>query len=358
VVASYDTVVRDNGLLATVVWDAVVIDEAQAIRNPETARSAAVFSLRRRRGFAMTGTPVENRLLDLWSIMNFVAPGHLGTSREFQSIYSEDSDGAALLEPLVSPLMLRRRVLEVAQDLPERIDIDVPLVLPPAEAKRYEELRLAALADYGPVGAMVAITRLRQYCGHPIALGEAYDDPDQFPKLERLLDICEEVFASGEKLIIFSAYTAVSDLIVSALRRRLSAWVDQMDGRDEMSLRQGIVDRFSALRGAAALVLNPKVAATGLNITAATHVVHYGLEWNPALEAQASARAWRRGQERPVTVHRLFFVRTVEEVMNDRLQQKQHLSDTAVVGVEGTEEDRRDALAALAVSPLQGVSNE
>jgi SNF2 family DNA or RNA helicase len=205
---------------------------------------------------------------------------------------------------------------------------------------------------------MVAITKLRQFCGHPLALGEPCDDADAFPKLERLLEICEEVFTSGEKVIIFSAFIAVSDLIVSTLRRRLGVWVDQMDGRDETAFRQDIVDRFTAVSGAAALVLNPRVAATGLNITAANHVIHYGLEWNPALEAQATARAWRRGQNRPVTVHRLFFAGTVEEAMNDRLQHKQDLSDTAVVGVEGTEKDRRDALAALSVSPLRGASDE
>lgn len=354
VLTSYDTIVRDNGLMATIKWDAVVLDEAQSIRNPETARAAAVFSLRRRRGFAITGTPIENRLLDLWSIMNFVAPGHLGSMREFQTAHSDDNEGAARLEPLVTPLMLRRRVMEVAKDLPERIDIDVPLLLPAADAAAYDRLRLDALEEYGSVGPMVAMTKLRQFCGHPLAAGLPYSDPDAFPKLERLLEICEEIFNSGEKVIIFSAYTAVSDLIVSTLRRRLNAWVDQMDGRVALDQRQLLVDRLTELPHCGALVLNPKVAATGLNITAATHVVHYGLEWNPALEAQASARAWRRGQDRPVTIHRLFFANTVEEVMNDRLQRKRDLSDLAVIGVEGTEDDRRDALAAISVSPVKG----
>lgn len=357
VITSYDTVVRDNGLLATVEWQAVVLDEAQAIRNPETARAAAVFSLRRRRGFAITGTPVENRLLDLWSIMNFVAPGHLGTLKEFRATYSDDRDGAVALEPMVTPLMLRRKVLDVAKDLPERIDIDVPLVLPQAEAEAYDALRVAALAEYGAIGPMVAMTKLRQFCGHPLAAGQPYEEPDAFPKMERLLEICEEVFASGEKVIIFSAFTAVSDLIVSTLRRTLGVWVDQLDGRVALDKRQPVIDSFTALEQPGALVLNPKVAGAGLNITAATHVIHYGLEWNPALEAQASARAWRRGQDRPVTIHRMFFVGTVEEVMNDRLQRKRDISDLAVVGVEGTDADQRDAIAALSVSPLGGSIN-
>ncbi len=356
VVTAYDTVVSDNGLLATVDWDAVILDEAQAIRNPGTARSAAVFSLRRKRGYAITGTPVENRLTDLWSIMNFVAPDYLATLGRFRTEYPDDSDGAKRLEPLVRPLMLRRRVAEVAQDLPDRIDIDVPLTMPKMEAEYYEILRRQALQDYGTAGPMVAITKLRQFCGHPLATGMAYPDPDAFPKLERLLTIAEEIFAAGDKVIIFSSFTQVSDLITSSLRRRLSAWVDQVDGRVATDKRQSVIDAFSAVSGAAALVLNPKVAGAGLNITAANHVVHYGLEWNPALEAQASARAWRRGQNRPVTIHRLFFVKTIEEVMNERLLAKSELSDVAVIGVEGSAKDTRDVLRALSVSPLTGAA--
>ena len=357
IVTSYDTVVRDNGLLATVEWEAVVLDEAQAIRNPGTARAAAVSSLRRARGFAITGTPVENRLLDLYSIISFVAPGHLGTQREFEETFKDDPEGGALLEPLVSPLMLRRRVAEVATDLPERIDIDVPLVMSKVDGALYDELRNEALRDFGSVGPLVAMTRLRQFCAHPAAAGLDYPDPHAFPKLARLLEIAEEVFAAGEKLIVFSAFTEVTDIIMAAIRRRLAVWADHLDGRVDMAARQGVVDAFSAVSGAAALILNPRVAGAGLNITAATHVIHYGLEWNPALEAQASARAWRRGQDRPVTIHRLFFADTVEEIMNERLMRKRGLAEAAVIGVEGTDDDRSDALAALSLSPSKGGRN-
>lgn len=354
VITAYDTVVRDVGLFGAAKWSAVVLDEAQAIRNPDTARAAAICSLNRERSYAVTGTPLENRLLDLWSVMSFVAPGHLGTRREFDSRFSDDEHGGAQLEPLISPLMLRRRVAEVAKDLPERIDVDVPLLMSEADARLYDELRQSALSEHGAVGPLVAMTKLRMFCAHPSAAGSDAGRAEDFPKLARLLEILEEIATSGEKAIVFCAFTEVSDLIAAAIRKHLGLWVDQLDGRVATERRQAVVDAFSAQNGSAALILNPRVGGAGLNITAATHVIHYGLEWNPALEAQASARAWRRGQDRPVTIHRLFFAGTVEEVMNDRLARKRALGEAAVVGIEGSEEDRRDALAALSISPMLG----
>lgn len=354
VITAYDTVVRDVGLFGAIKWSAVVLDEAQAIRNPDTARAAAISSLNRDRSYAVTGTPLENRLLDLWSVMSFVAPGHLGTRRDFDGRFSDDEHGGAQLEPLISPLMLRRRVAEVAKDLPERIDIDVPLLMSEADARLYDELRQRALAEHGAVGPLVAMTKLRMFCAHPSAAGVDAGRDEDFPKLARLLEIVEEIAASGEKAIVFCAFTEVSDLMTAAIRKRLRLWVDQLDGRVPIERRQSAVDAFSAQSASAVLILNPRVGGAGLNITAATHVIHYGLEWNPALEAQASARAWRRGQERPVTIHRLFFAGTVEEVMNDRLTRKRALGEAAVVGIEGSDEDRRDALAALSISPMLG----
>lgn len=354
VVTSYDTLVRDLGLLGTVKWRAVVLDEAQAIRNPDAKRTAAVWGLHRDRSFAMTGTPLENRLMDIWSIMNFVAPGYLGSRRDFDRRFGDSVDGAHSLEPLITPLMLRRRVRDVAKDLPPRIDVDVPLVMPQDAARSYEQLRLDALRDFGSMGPLVAMTKLRQFCAHPVSVGVDVQRPETFPKTARLLEIMEEIAESGEKAIVFSSYIAVSDILVEVMRRKLNLWVDIIDGRVPLDGRQGVIDAFSDVSGPACLVLNPKVGGAGLNITAASHVIHYGLEWNPALEAQASARAWRRGQTRPVTVHRLFFANTVEEVMNDRLSSKTALGDAAVLGVTGQKQDYEDALKALSLTPMTG----
>ncbi len=173
------------------------------------------------------------------------------------------------------------------------------------------------------------------------------------PKFARLLELLEEIFSIGEKTLIFSTYNKVADISIQNLRRRFShAFVDFIDGRVPVSERQQIVDRFTAHNGYGVLVLNPKAAGTGLNITAANHVIHYNPEWNPAVEDQASARAYRRKQTRPVTVHHLFFANTVEEVMVDRLHFKRGLAEGAATGHQG-EIDAADILRALAVSPIE-----
>ncbi|ENY82808.1 DEAD/DEAH box helicase [Sphingopyxis sp. MC1] len=353
VVTSYDNVVRDQSLLQMIEWGAVVIDEAQNIRNPDAIRTRSVKRLRRRSGIAVTGTPVENRLMDLWSIMDFVIPGYLGTSVEFERQFGDDHDGAASLEPFVSPVMLRRRVADVAQDLPDRIDIPQVVELDEAEARAYEAIRLRIAAEYGQAATLVSLTLLRQFCAHPMLLERAASgDPMDFSKFARLDELLAEIFALGEKAIIFTSYNRMSDIIQNHVRRRHGAFTGAIDGRLPIPERQPLLDRFSEIEGAAVLILNPRAGGAGLNITAANHVIHYNLEWNPALEDQASARAYRRGQERPVTVHRLFVADTVEEVVDERLTRKRGLQEAAVVGVEGAEEDYADVVAALDRSPI------
>jgi SNF2 family DNA or RNA helicase len=354
VVTSYDSAVRDNSLLNMVAWRAIILDEAQYIRNPDAQRTRAVKHLRREVGLAVTGTPVENRLLDLWSIMDFVLPGYLGDKASFEKHYTEDVDGAARLEPLVSPLMLRRRVAEVAQDLPARIDIPQVIELEEAEAGAYEAMRRDIADKYGSAATLVALTTLRQFCAHPALLDKVGgNDPMAFSKFRRLDEILEEIFSMGEKVIIFTSYTRMADMIAAHVRQRFRAFAGIIDGRLPIDERQTLIDQFGEVQGGAALVLNPKAGGTGLNITAANHVIHYNLEWNPALEDQASARAHRRGQELPVTVHRLFVADTVEDVVHDRMSRKRAISGTAVVGVEGRDEDYADIVGALSRSPVR-----
>lgn len=353
IVTSYDNAVRDQSLFLMIEWAAVVIDEAQYIRNPDAQRTRSVKRLRRKTGIAVTGTPVENRLLDLWSIMDFVLPGYLGTAAEFERHFGDDHDGALSLEPFVSPVLLRRRVADVATDLPERIDIPQVIELNDDEARRYDEIRQEIAAQYGQAATLVALTALRQFCAHPFLLDGVQGDPASFSKFKRLDDILGEVFARNEKAILFTSYNGMSDIIQNHIRRTYGVFCGGIDGRLPIPERQPLIDRFGQTPGAAALVLNPRAGGTGLNITAANHVIHYNLEWNPALEDQASARAYRRGQELPVTVHRLFCADTVEEVVDDRLTRKRAISSAAVVGVEGAEEDYQDVIAALGKSPLK-----
>lgn len=357
VVTSYDVVVGDNSLLNMIRWKVVVLDEAQFIRNPFAQRSKAVKHLQRDAGLAVTGTPIENRLLDVWSIMDFVFPGYLGDTKSFEKLFLNNADGAAQLEPLISPLMLRRRVAEVAQDLPPRIDIPQLLDLDESEAAVYEAERERIYAEYGSAATLVALTSLRRFCAHPSLMKGDVDtaDPMTFTKFRRLDEIVEEIFERGEKVLVFTSFTAMADIIARHVMKRFGAFAGVIDGRLPIEERQPMIDRFGSIRGGAALVLNPKAGGAGLNIVAANHVIHYNPEWNPALEDQASARAHRRGQELPVTVHRLLIADTIEDVVNDRLMRKRTLSNAAIIGIEGKDEDYGDIVAALSCSPSKQV---
>jgi SNF2 family DNA or RNA helicase len=354
VVTSYDTLIRDLSLFRQIQWNIVILDEAQAIKNSETKRASAAKRIPRRVGIAVTGTPVENRLSDLWSITDFALPGFLGELNAFEKSFSNDEHGASALGLLVSPILLRRRVADVASDLPERIYIPQALELTEAQAFEYEEIRRSAIAEYGQGATLVALTRLRMYCAHPRLLGNPDSDPSATSaKYARLTEILEEIHQNGEKVLIFTSFNDMSDLIVSDLTQRFGVPTDFIDGRTPIDERQNVIDRFSAISGSAVLVLNPRAAGTGLNITSANHVIHYNLEWNPAVEDQASARAHRRGQTLPVTVHRLFYVDTVEEIIDGRVSAKRLLSKRAVVGIDGSEDNLSDIAAALARSPVR-----
>ncbi|MGO1120432.1 DEAD/DEAH box helicase [Rhodovibrionaceae bacterium A322] len=359
VVTSYDTVVRDLSLLKMIDWSVVALDEAQNIKNPNAKRTVSVKQLPRSASLAITGTPIENRLTDLWSIMDFALPGYLGSLNEFSNMYDNDVDAAAGIEPLISPLMLRRRVAEVARDLPERIDIPEIIEFSEAEAQEYDRIRQAIVDEYGQTATLVSLTKLRQFCAHPCLLPdhETENLPEEFAKFARLLEITEEIMQCGDKAIIFTSYTNMADRIAAAVRDRFGAFAEVLDGRTPIDDRQPLIDSFSEEAGPGVLVLNPKAGGAGLNITAATHVIHYNLEWNPALEDQASARAHRRGQTRPVMVRRLICEGTVEEIVEDRVQRKRRISEAAVVGVSGADEEYADLMAALAQSPIRRESS-
>lgn len=352
VVTSYDVMVRDHSLLRQIEWTAVILDEAQAIKNPQAQRTRAAKRLRRQVSLAVTGTPLENRLTDLWSLTDFVVPGLLGDAAHFERTYVASPDGAGRVGALIAPLMLRRRVAAVATDLPPRLDIPQPLEMPSGEAAQYEHLRAEIEASTGSAMSLAALTRLRMLCTHPALVGMGGADPvAASQKYERLVEILEEVRDSGEKALVFTAYTGMIDLMLADLPLRLGVPSAAIDGRTAPEARQDVVDTFARTPGPGLLVLNPRAAGVGLNITAATHVIHYTLEWNPAVEDQASARAYRRGQTRPVTVHRLFYVSTVEEVIDQRLQRKRALAETAVTGTDGSADDYEDLLRAIRASP-------
>ncbi len=353
-ITSYETMVGDISLFRALSWNVVALDEAQNIKNPVARRTSRAKELPKRIGIAVTGTPVENRLKDLWSLCDFAIPGHLGTLSEFEKQFPDTEPGATELEPLVSAIMLRRRVRDVASDLPPRIDVPVALTLDARSVAAYEEIRQQAAANAPNAPGLAALVHLRMFCAHPWSAGklkEVSSPVDCSPKLERCFEILVEIFESKSKVILFTSFNETADLLAREIARRFIVPTWKINGSVPVAERQPTVDQFAQVSGGAALVLNPKAAGVGLNITAANHVVHYNLEWNPAVEDQASARAYRRGQSRPVTVHRLFYADTVEEVINDRMARKRSLAGHAVVGTEGIGDDLADILNALKRSP-------
>lgn len=356
VITSFDTAIRDESLLSGVQWNLLTLDEAQAIKNPEAQRTQAVKRIQRRVSIAVTGTPVENCLGDLWSISDFVLPGLLGTVDRFRAEFTDDINNASRLGPIVAPILLRRRVVDVAKDLPSKIEIPQPIAMSRELAELYEQIRKQTLAEYGPAAGIVATTKLRVLCTHPsLDQNWAIDPTYEMPKYKRLLELLDEVFDSDEKALVFTSYQGMSDLFLKDIPLRWpGGFFQYIDGRVPVSARQPTVDDFYAHKGFGALFLNPKAAGTGLNITTANHVIHYNPEWNPALTAQATARAYRRKQQRPVTIHHLFFVDSIEEVMIDRAEFKCQLAEGAITGHDG-DVDPSIILRALQISPLSNI---
>lgn len=326
VVTTYEMVRRDELFLSKYHFNLLVADEAQYIKNADSQRAVAIRSLKAHCKIAVTGTPLENSIEDLWAVIDFVYPGVLGTRNEFHTTYGQSDKGANQLAIATKPLILRRDPTEVEDELPTSIRIDIPIALP----RTLEELYLAVEASSSPVIALIG--QLRQVTSYAV---DDLRNPLQCEgsdggKFDYLLTVIPEIVQRAEKLLVFAPFkqtiSQIADVLLSELGIR---FVRIVDGRVEPSERQAILDQFSKFEGAAALVLNPRAAGVGLNIQAANHVFHFSPEWNPAVVDQATARSLRKGQAKTVFVHHLYFTDTVEEVMNDRLAAKRDLASVA-----------------------------
>lgn len=354
VVISYNTAVGDTALLSMIPWKLVVLDEAQNIKNPDSERTRYVKKIPRNKCIAVSGTPFENHVMDIWSLVDFIMPGLLGTQREYSEYISDDLYGADKIEPILSPMMIRRMVLDVASDLPEKVVIPQPIEMSDEESCRYEEYRKEASGQSETLG-LGALQKLRMFCTHPqLCDEELISDPYVCSiKYQRMCEILGEIIERNEKVILFTSYQKMFDILERDIPMRFDIPVMKINGNTPVEDRQDIVDHFNHYYGCMLLVLNPRTAGTGLNITAANHVIHYNLEWNPALEDQASARAYRRGQEKTVFVYRLFYKDTVEQIVNERIDRKREMAKAAIVGTDGKNENREDIISALNISPIK-----
>ena len=339
VVTTYGTVLRTPWMRKR-RWRSVVLDEAQAIKNPAAKQTRAVKAVSAGWKLALTGTPVENRLGDLWSLFDFLNPGLLGTAKEFQraakSMARDRKQGYAPLRRLLRPYVLRRLKTDrsIIADLPDKTEVTAFCALSRKQAALYErsvaEMR-KALEDEDGIkrrGVVLAfLTRFKQICNHPSQwLGDGDFDPAESGKFARLREICESVAARQDKALVFTQFRS--------LLPPLAAFLDRVFGRPGLVLhggtpvrkRPGIVRRFQEDERTPFLALSLKAGGVGLNLTAASHVIHFDRWWNPAVEDQASDRAYRIGQHRNVLVHKFVCRGTLEERIDAMIQDKRKLS--------------------------------
>lgn len=359
IVTSYATMRNDVALLTRVSWNIIALDEAQRVKNPEAGVASAVRQLKARCPVALTGTPFENRPMDLWSLMEFIQPGFLGTSSEFEETYSRrilNGDHVALedLKSSIKLFMMRRLKRDVRKQLPEKIEVEQPILMTRSEAREYSNLAQELRRNAKDKGISTQlVTPLRQLCCHPRLLDDMwYGDPVvECGKYQLLVNILANVVACGEKAIIFTSYRLMLDLLERDLPKRFGVPAYRIDGAVSICERQPKVDEFTSVAGPALMLLNPQAAGVGLNIVAANHIIHYNREWNPAVEDQASDRAYRIGQERSVTVHYLYYLQTIDELITQRLSQKRQLAAGLVTPTADKDEDRNAVLAALDLRP-------
>jgi len=347
VVTTYGLLRRDAGLLSSIDWSVAALDEAQNIKNAASATARAARTLRASHRFALTGTPVENRLAELWSILEFANPGLLGALETFRHEFAVpierygNNDAALRLRRIVGPFILRRLKSDptILQDLPPKNEMKVICTLTPEQATLYkavvdQELRhiegSEGMDRRGRVLALLMFTK--QICNHPAQyLGERGPLPKRSGKLARTTEMIEEAVAAGDKALVFTQFREMGDKLKEHFTENLGCEVLFLHGGTPKKVRDTMVRRFQEeVHGPRVFILSVKAGGTGLNLTAANHVFHYDRWWNPAVEDQATDRAYRIGQKRAVQVHKLVCAGTVEEKIDRLLEQKRELASKVV----------------------------
>jgi non-specific serine/threonine protein kinase len=353
VVTTYGLVVRDIDALRGMSWRRVVLDEAQAVKNAATRAAVAVRSLPSSHRFAVTGTPVENRLGDLWSLMEFANPGLLGQPSSFKKLFATpierhgDAEAATRLRSLTQPFVLRRLKTDtsIITDLPTKIEMEVVCSLTREQASLYQAVvadmmdRIESTDGIERRGLVLAtMTKLKQVCNHPAQfLKDGSRLAGRSGKLARVEETLEEVLASGEKALLFTQYAEFGDLLRTHLGARFGREVAYLHGGLGKGQRDDLVARFQdpAGGGPSLFVLSLKAGGTGLTLTSANHVIHVDRWWNPAVEDQATDRAYRIGQTRSVQVRKLVCAGTLEEKIALMIKDKRGLAASVVGTGEG-----------------------
>lgn len=350
VISTYALAYRDLDHLARVHWYRVALDEAQNIKNPSAKQTAAIRQLRCRRRLGLTGTPLENHLSELWSIMEFLNPGLLGNATEFRREFAvpiekhHEADRAERLRRLIRPFVLRRRKDDpsVIVDLPEKMEMKVFCNLTREQAALYQSVVDDMFGDIELSSGirrrglvLAALTRLKQVCNHPRLVFEsaphAASLTERSGKCDRLVEMLEEVLAEGERALVFTQFRKMGDLLHPHLQERLGCGVLFLHGQTSQPQREEMVERFQSDDPSVPIfLLSLKAGGFGLNLTSANHVFHYDRWWNPAVEDQASDRAHRIGQRKTVQVHKFVCIGTLEERIDRMLEEKRDLADRII----------------------------
>lgn len=338
VITTYSMVSRLT-LLGAINWDTIILDEAQAIKNPGTKQTKAVKALPAKTKIALTGTPIENRLFDLWSLFDFINPGLLGTARHFKKYVQEASQHPKryeVLRKLTSPYILRRMKTDpkIISDLPSKIEASADCHLTHEQASYYQAVVEALKTSLDSVApgnrrglVLKAILELKQICNHP----DQYSGLSNFVaehsgKFGRLREICEELASRQEKVLIFTQFSSLIPYLKEFLRTIFGRNGLSLDGNTPIKQRKELVEAFQKTEGPPFFVLSIKAGGTGLTLTEASHVIHFDRWWNPAVENQATDRAFRIGQKKSVLVHKFVTLGTIEEKIDAIIASKQMLA--------------------------------
>jgi SNF2 family DNA or RNA helicase len=351
VLTSFALARLDARLLQNFSWQRVVVDEAQNIKNPQAAQTRAILKLPAAHRVALTGTPVENRLRDLWSIFNFLNPGYLGKEAQFREVFElpiqkgNDQAKSALLKKMVEPFILRRVKTDkrIINDLPEKVEQKMYCTLSVEQASLYEALvkdvgeQLKSAKGIRRKGIMLStLLKLKQICNHPAQFlrdGSAFS-PERSHKFQRLGEMLEEVIESGESALVFTQFTEIGEALKRYLTQICRYKTFYLHGGTSLDQRDQMINEFQdPATGAAVFILSLRAGGVGLNLTKATTVFHFDRWWNPAVEDQATDRAFRIGQHKNVFVYKFVTIGTMEERIDAMIEDKKRLS-SLVVGTD------------------------
>jgi SNF2 family DNA or RNA helicase len=351
VITSFTLARKDEKLLSSIEWKRLVVDEAQNIKNPKAAQTKAIAKLPAIHRLALTGTPVENRLLDLWSIFNFLNPGYLGKEAQFRQSFeipiqkNNDKVKAETLKKLVEPFILRRLKTDqsIIQDLPDKVEQKLYCNLTKEQASLYEAVVKEVTGQLDEVEGiqrkgmiLSTLLKLKQICNHPRQFLQDNSDftPERSHKLSRLSEMMTEVVEAGESLLVFTQFTELGDALEKYVRQTLHYNTYYIHGGTNPNKRQRMITEFqNPETEPSVFILSLKAGGVGITLTKANHVFHFDRWWNPAVEDQATDRAFRIGQKKNVFVHKFVAIGTLEERIDQMIEDKKKLAG-AIVGAD------------------------